>query len=61
MVVWLVLMTATGALHVGNFPDMQTCLAAASLSQGRVMAGQPQQGEMVCVQASVTDGPPPPP
>lgn len=61
MVIWLVLLTSTTSLHVGNYPDMVTCLAAASASQARVMAGQAQPGEMVCVQANVVGGPPPPP
>ena len=62
MVFWLVLVTANMTLHVGNFPDQKTCdvAASAAMSQAYKTTGKLLQGGVLCVQASVQNGPPAP-
>jgi hypothetical protein len=64
-IIWLILaVVGTTPIHVGNFPDMDTCQAAAMSSRGQVTGGRP--GSMsylwMCVQANTgkSNDPPPP-
>jgi hypothetical protein len=65
MQIWLILaVVGSTPIHVGNFPDMGTCAAAAMSSRGQVTGGRP--GSMsylwMCVQANTgkPNDPPPP-
>jgi|KBSMisStaDraftv2_1062788.scaffolds.fasta_scaffold132328_2 hypothetical protein len=54
-VFWLVLVTAPVAtpLHVGNYPSIETCQAAAISTRQTVRAGAPNANfQLVCVQAN---------
>jgi hypothetical protein len=66
MQIWLILaVVGSTPIHVGNFPDMDSCQAAAMSSRGQVTGGRP--GSMsylwMCVQANTgkPNDPPPPP
>jgi hypothetical protein len=55
MQIWLILaVVGTAPIHVGNFPDMDTCQAEAMSSRGQVTGARP--GTMsylwMCVQAN---------
>ena len=42
MQIWLILaVVGSTPIHVGNFPDMGTCEAAAMSSRGQVTGGRP--------------------
>jgi hypothetical protein len=42
MQIWLILaVVGTAPIHVGNFPDMDTCQAAAMSSRGQVTGARP--------------------
>ena len=65
MQIWLILaVVGSTPIHVGNFPDMDTCQAAATSSRGQVTGARP--GSMsylwMCVQANTgkPNDPPPP-
>jgi hypothetical protein len=69
MIVWLVLAIGvqSNPIHVGNFPDINSCMAAAqsnkSITTG-VSANAPRFSvNLVCVQANTgkAGDPPPPP
>ena len=66
MHIWLILaVVGSTPIHVGNFPDLDTCQAAAMSSRGQVTGARP--GSMsylwMCVQANTgkPNDPPPPP
>jgi hypothetical protein len=52
---WLLIMTTGTAVHVGNFPDMASCMAAARANQ-TVMTHQVNPTEftvgLMCIQAN---------
>jgi hypothetical protein len=65
MQIWLILaMVGSAPIHVGNFPDLDSCQAAAMSSRGQVTGARP--GSMsylwMCVQANTgkPNDPPPP-
>src|SRR6516225_8005851 len=55
MQIWLILaVVGTAPIHVGNFPDMDTCQAAAMSSRGQVTGARPRSMShlWMCVQAN---------
>ena len=61
MIFWLILMAQGGLMHVGNFPDMKSCMAAANSVQVIVDQGHGlSAGRYLCVQTNTAATQPPP-
>jgi len=66
MVIWLVLWITLAPIHVGNFPNMQSCMEAARTNESIVTHRRSQNSlsvGLICVQANTgkPNDPPPPP
>ena len=60
MIYWLILVAQGGMMHVGNFPDMKACVAAANSVQVIVDQGQGlSPGRYLCIQANTPSTQPP--